>query len=94
MFDQLWEESPTIQKMRAEYLQKGIQKGRQEGRQEGLLEGLLEGIAMDLKAKFAGGHQALLDEVRALKDLDRLRKIARDLKKVKTLHEVRALIAP
>jgi hypothetical protein len=34
MFDQLWEENPTIQKMREEYLQKGIQKGIQKGRQE------------------------------------------------------------
>ena len=38
MFDQLWEENPTIQKMRAEYrmkgLQEGLQKGLQEGRQE------------------------------------------------------------
>jgi predicted transposase YdaD len=40
MFDQLWEESPTIQKMREEYLQKGIQKGIQEGRQEELQEEL------------------------------------------------------
>jgi hypothetical protein len=29
MFDQLWEENPTIQKMRAEYLQKGRQEERQ-----------------------------------------------------------------
>ena len=34
MFDQLWEENPTIQKMRAEYLMKGRQEGRQEGLQE------------------------------------------------------------
>ncbi len=34
MFDQLWEENPTIQKMRAEYHMKGLQEGRQEGRQE------------------------------------------------------------
>ena len=34
MFDQLWEESPTIQKMRAEYRKKGIQDGIQEGIQK------------------------------------------------------------
>ena len=38
MFDQLWEESPTIQKMRAEYRMKGLQEGRQEGRQQGRQE--------------------------------------------------------
>jgi hypothetical protein len=31
MFDQLWEESPTIQKMREEYRLKGRQEGLQEG---------------------------------------------------------------
>jgi flagellar biosynthesis/type III secretory pathway protein FliH len=36
MFDQLWEESPTIQKMRAESLQKGLQEGVQQGLQEGV----------------------------------------------------------
>jgi hypothetical protein len=30
MFDQLWEESPTIQKMREEYRMKGLQEGRQK----------------------------------------------------------------
>jgi len=34
MFDQLWEESPTIQKMREEYRLKGRQEGIQEGIQE------------------------------------------------------------
>ena len=40
MFDQLFEESPMIQKMRQQYLEQGIQKGRMEGLQEGLQEGL------------------------------------------------------
>jgi predicted transposase YdaD len=32
MFDPLWEENPTIQKMRAESHMKGRQEGRQEER--------------------------------------------------------------
>jgi predicted transposase YdaD len=36
MFDQLFEESPMIQRMREEYLVKGRQEGIQEGRQEEL----------------------------------------------------------
>jgi predicted transposase YdaD len=40
MFDQLWEESPTIQKMRQEYRIKGFQEGIQKGRQEELQEEL------------------------------------------------------
>jgi predicted transposase YdaD len=36
MFDQLWEENPTIQKMREDYRMKGFQEGHQEGLQEGL----------------------------------------------------------
>jgi len=36
MFEQLFNESPTIQKIREQYLLKGEQKGLQKGRQEGI----------------------------------------------------------
>ena len=39
MYDQLFEESPMIQKMREEYRMKGLQEGRQEGRREGIQQG-------------------------------------------------------
>jgi hypothetical protein len=31
MFEELWENSPTIQRMRKQYLMEGIQEGRKEG---------------------------------------------------------------
>ena len=43
MYDQLWEESPMIQKMREQYWEKGLQEGLQKGLQEGLQKGLQEG---------------------------------------------------
>ena len=43
MFEQLFNESPTIQKIREESLGEGLQKGRQEGLQEGLQKGLQKG---------------------------------------------------
>jgi len=38
VFEQLWEESPTIQKMRAQYYEKGIEKGKLEDRQQTVVE--------------------------------------------------------
>ncbi len=39
MFDQLWEESPMIQKMREQYRVKGLQEGIQTGIQQGIQTG-------------------------------------------------------
>jgi len=50
MFEQLFDESPTIQKIREQYLVKGIQEGRQEGIQEGLQKGIQEGLQKGLLA--------------------------------------------
>ena len=44
MFEQLWEESPTVQKMRAEYYQKGEVIGREKGEVIGMEKGRAEGI--------------------------------------------------
>jgi flagellar biosynthesis/type III secretory pathway protein FliH len=44
MFEQLFNESPTIQNIREEALGKGVQKGLQEGLQKGRQEGLQEGL--------------------------------------------------
>jgi flagellar biosynthesis/type III secretory pathway protein FliH len=46
MFDQLWEESPMIQKMREQYRMQYRQEGLQEGLQEGRLEGLQQGLQL------------------------------------------------
>jgi predicted transposase YdaD len=55
MFDPLWEENPTIQKMRADYLMKGRQEGRQEERREGLqreLQGLRHLLVSIVQPKY------------------------------------------
>ncbi len=41
MFDQSWEESPTIQRMREKYRVQGLQEGRQEGELLALLHMLV-----------------------------------------------------
>ena len=38
MFEQLWEESPTVQKMRSQYYEKGIEKGELQTRQRTLVK--------------------------------------------------------
>jgi predicted transposase YdaD len=53
MFDQLWEESPMIQKMREQYrvqgLEQGLERGRLQGLQEGRQKGLQEGEVLALQ---------------------------------------------
>ena len=51
MFDQLWEESPTIQKMRAEYLEKGIEKEHQAALQREL-QGLRHLLVSVIQPKY------------------------------------------
>jgi hypothetical protein len=67
-----------------------LEKGHKEGR----CEGLLEGIALDLEAKFGAVDKALFKEIKAVKELSQLRKIARALKKAKTEDDIRRLINP
>jgi hypothetical protein len=61
----------------------GIRKGRREG--------LLEGIAIALKARFGRVDKQLLAELRAVTDVNQLRKVARALTKAKTQEELREL---
>ena len=49
MFEQLFDESPVIQKIREQSLVKGLQEGRQKGLQEGRQKGLQEGGLLALQ---------------------------------------------
>jgi len=71
-----------------------MKKGRQEGRQEGLRDGLLEGIALALEAKFGEVDTELLEDIRALNNIAQIRKVARGLKKAKTVAEIQRLTLP
>jgi len=59
--------------------------------QQGLHDGYLEGIEFALDVKFGGQGLALLPEIKAIPDVDRLRAIFHGLKKAKTLEEARQL---
>ena len=56
-----------------EWLQEGRQVGRQEGRQEGLQETIIETLAI----RFGDVPDELVEAVRQLKDVDRLRSLHR-----------------
>jgi flagellar biosynthesis/type III secretory pathway protein FliH len=52
MFDQLWEESPMIQKMREQYRIQGLQEGRQKGLQEGEILALQKMLVTLIRAHY------------------------------------------
>jgi hypothetical protein len=52
MFEQLFEESPTIQKIREQYLVKGRQEGLQEGLQKGQLLALQNLLVSNVQARY------------------------------------------
>ncbi len=72
--------------------QQGRKQGRQQGRKQGRREGLLEGIEIALELKFDVVDTQLMDEIRALKDIEQLRKVAGALKKAKTVNQIRAML--
>ena len=73
-------------------LKRGRKEGLKKGRQQGLREGVLEWIAFDLEAKFDSVDAQLMEEIKALKDIDQLRKVARGLKKARTMNQIRSLL--
>ncbi len=58
-------------------------------RKEGLRDGWLQSIELDLEIKFEEKDKQLLEEIRAISRIGQLRKLARAVKKAKTLDEIR-----
>jgi hypothetical protein len=58
-------------------------------RDEGLREGLLEAITLDLDTKFGRASRKLLPKIRAITEIEALRKLLRAIKTAKALDEVR-----
>jgi hypothetical protein len=73
-------------------LEKGREQGRKEGRQEGERDGLLSGITSLLKLKFGEDGLALLDEIRAVQDVDLLRRILSVIEAASGINAVRNAI--
>ncbi len=65
---------------------------REEGLEEGLAQGLVEGIGVALEARFGVPGKRLLRQVRALKNVARLRSFAQALKTAGSVDELRPLL--
>jgi len=68
------------------------EEGMQKGMQKGLQKGLLEAIELGLSIKFGSEGAAVLERVRKIEDIDRLRAIKEVVKIAATLEEVESAI--
>lgn len=71
----------------------GIEKGLEQGRQEGRQQELRAVIEVALDINFGVEGTSLIDEIRQIEDLERLRKIYRAVLSSANIDEVRPLIA-
>lgn len=69
-----------------------LEQGREEGREEGRETGLQEAILVALESKYGAAGMRLARKVRALKDVERLRALMKELATAATLNDVRALL--
>ena len=74
-------------------IEKGMERGMEKGEQQGRVKGIMEGIAAVLDVRLGSAGMALLPEVEAIQDSERLGKILHGLKKVVTVEDARRLWA-
>jgi flagellar biosynthesis/type III secretory pathway protein FliH len=70
----------------------GVEEARQEGFREGFAEGILPGIAWGLEFKFGSAGRRLRRKVRAIRDVERLRQLARAIPTAESLDDIRPLV--
>lgn len=74
------------------WINEGEQRGMQQGMQKGMLITLLEGIEMDLDIKFGSKGLQYMDKIRTVKDIEKLKKIMKAVKLMKTPEELNQII--
>jgi len=83
MFEQLWEESPTVQKMRSQYYEQGREQGITKGITQGIEQGITKGIQRTLvdfvQIKFPELTEFAQRQARLCKNPEVLETIAREL---------------
>ncbi len=86
--------TPYIQRIREEGLERGLEQGREEGREEGLVQGLHNAIELGLELKFGPTGLALLPEIKQITTVTSLKAIQQALKTALTLAEIRQCYRP
>jgi hypothetical protein len=67
----------------------GFRVGLRVGFRVGFREGLLEAITLDLDIKFGRASRKLLPKIRAITEIEKLRKMLRAINAAKTFDEIR-----
>ena len=71
----------------------GVERlAREEGREEGLQEGIREGIALGMEMKFGSAGKKLTSKIDKVRDLAKLRALARALKTAKKLEDIQSML--
>ncbi|PNW40593.1 UNVERIFIED_CONTAM: hypothetical protein BEN50_14725 [Euhalothece sp. KZN 001] len=71
---------------------RGREKGRQEGKEEGIQEGIQQGIQEILDTRFGEVEESLMNSVREINEISRLKTLLRQATTVNSLQEFQSLL--
>ena len=70
----------------------GVQQGVQQGLQQGMQQGMLEGIELGLSLKFGDKSVALMDLIKKISDVNKLRSIKEAIKVVNSIDDIKLML--
>ncbi len=75
-----------------EGMRQGIQQGMQQGIQQGIQQGMLEGIELGLSLKFGDKSTALMNTIRSIHDVNKLKAIKDTIRIANSIDEIKSML--